>query len=175
MNTDLFTGLWEVIKELLRYVKFITFVDAWDEGVLLRRGTYVRVLKPGVVYHWPFLDELHFMNVKPTALELEEQSLTTSCGRRIVCRGVLMWGIKDIYQCIVEVEDAESTLADIAVGVIQELVEVTRWEDITHKEFRQDVRRAVQKQAKEWGIKVSTFKFQDLTEARSYRLFGSHA
>ena len=174
MNTDLFTGLWEIIKELLGYCKFFTFVDAWDEGVVLRRGKFSRSIKPGWRWHWPVLEELHFMNVKPTALELEEQSLTTACGRRIVVRGVIMWGIRDIYKCIVEVEDAEETLADIAVGVIQELVEVTRWEDITHKWFRQDVRRAIQKQAKEWGIRVSTFKFQDLTEARSYRLFGSH-
>lgn len=174
MNTDLFTGLWEIIKELLGYCKFFTFVDAWDEGVVLRRGKYSRVVKPGIAWHWPIIDELHFMNVKPTALELEEQSLTTMDGRRIICRAVLMWGIKDIYKCIVEVEDAEDTLGDIAVGVIQEMVEETEWRDITTKWFRQDMRRAIQKQAKEWGIRVSTVKFQDLTEARSLRLFGSH-
>ena len=151
----------------------MTFVDAWEEGVLLRRGKFIRTVGPGIIFHVPFeIDEIYVLNVKPAALELEEQSLTTGDNKRIVCRGVLMWSIRDIKKCIIDVENAQKTLGDIAVGVIQEMVEQQDWDYIRTPEFRSDMKKAIQKQSRKWGITVSTVKFQDLTLAATYRIFG---
>ena len=176
MTANFISGLWELIKEVWGWFEFMTFIDAWEEGILLRRGKFVRVVKPGIVFHLPFeIDEIHSMNVKPTALELEEQSLTTGDSKEIVCRAVLMWSIFDIKKCTIDVEDAQETLGDIAVGVIQEMVEQQDWDYIRTPEFRSDMKRAIQKQARKWGITVSTVKFQDLTLAATYRIFGGVA
>ena len=168
----------------------MTFIDAWEEGVLLRAGRMREsrqhwwqfwrrksyIVKPGIVFHLPFeIDEITTMNVKPTALELEEQSLTTGDNKEIVCRGVLMWSIFDIKKCTIDVEDAQETLGDIAVGVIQEMVEQQDWDYIRTPEFRSDMKKAIQKQSRKWGITVSTVKFQDLTLAATYRIFGGVA
>jgi len=153
-----------------------TFIDPWEEGIVTRLGTFHRTVGPGVAWHLPFeLEEITTMNVKPTAMELQEQSLETADGHQIVCRAVLMWGVFDVRKAFIDVEDAEKTLGDIAVGVVQEMVEQQDWEYIRTPEFRKDMKRAIQKQARKWGITVSTVKFQDLTESKSYRIFGGIA
>ena len=112
------------------------------------------------------------MNIMPAALELEEQALTIGDDKQVTLRAVLMWSVFDTKKCLVDVEEAEDTLGDIAVGIIQEKVEMTDWKDIQTPEFRKEVLNAIQKQARKWGIAVSTVKFQDLTLASVYKLFG---
>jgi len=112
------------------------------------------------------------MNVKPDAMELGEQVLTTIDDVEIVIRAVLMWSIFDIKKCTLDVEVAEETLRDIAVGYVQELVEETKWTLIRTKEFRRELKRRIQGQARKWGITVSSVKLKDLAKTRAYRIFG---
>ena len=169
------TGAWEVICDVWNLCECMTFMDEWDEGVLLRRGKFVRVVKKGIVLHLPFdIDEIHSMNVRPTALELEEQALTSKDGKKVTLRGVLIWSIFDIKKACLDVEDAEESLADIAVGIIQQEAECTTWAQIRTPAFRKRCLKMIQKQARKWGISVSTVKFQDITQAETFNLFGAN-
>jgi regulator of protease activity HflC (stomatin/prohibitin superfamily) len=162
---------WEIVWDVLGWFRIATFIDEWEEGVLLRRGRYVRNAGPGVCWHLPLdIDVLHTLNVKPDAMELDEQVLTTADDKKIVVRCVMIWSIFDIKKCIVDVEDASDTLSDIAVGYVQELVEETKWDGIRTKAFRSELKRRIQKQARKYGITVSAVKLADLAQTRVYRL-----
>lgn len=167
---------WDIIWEVLGWFQVITFVDPWEEGIIVQAGTFRRVIKSGWWLHLPFnIDELFVCNVRPAAMELDEQSLTTSDDKKIVCKGVMMWSIFDIKKSYCEVEEVEETLEDFAVGIIQEMVEVTEWSRIRTPEFRAEVLSAIQKQARQWGVSVRKFKFQDLVLADAHRIFGGLA
>ncbi len=165
--------IWDIIWEIIGFFQFITFIDEWEEGIVLQAGKFRRVLKPGWRMHCPFgVDELYTLNIRPDAMELTEQVLTTKDGVKIVIRGVLMWTIFDIKKCTLDVENAADTLGDIAVGFIQELVERTTWRKVQTRRFRKALTRRIDKQARKWGIAVSTVKLQDIAETRVYSIFG---
>ncbi len=172
MNMDIFTGLWNILSTVIHWFQICTFIDPWEEGILVRRGKFNRVVRGGVVWHQPFgQDEILVTNVRPTALELDEQTVTTRDGYTLVCRGVLMWGIFDVKKSMLDVENAQESLGDISVGVLQESIEQQDWVYIQSSEFRKDCLKLMQKQARKWGIGVSKFKFQDLALAKAYKLF----
>jgi len=164
------TATWDIIWEALGWFQICTFVDEWEEGVLLRRGKFVRTFKAGITWHWPFIDELHVMNVKPDAMELDEQVLTTQDDYKVAMKVVLMWSIFDIRACTIDVEDAAETLQQIAVGYVHDRVEVTDFDDIRIKSFRSELKRDIQKQARKFGITVSQVKIQDFAETKVFRL-----
>ena len=164
---------WDTIWEVLGWFKFVTFIDEWEEGVVLQAGKFRRVLKPGWRLHCPLkIDEIYTMNVRLDAMELDEQVLTTADDVEIVIRVVLMWSIFDIKKCILDVEDAEDTLKDIAVGFVQELVEETEWVYIKTKEFRKKLKKLINRQSRKWGMTVPKTKIKDLAKTRVYRIFG---
>ncbi len=173
MIGNFISGFWEIFKEVWGWFEFITVIHPYNGAVQIRMGKFKRVVNGGWWIHLPFtIDEFIIMNVKPTALELEEQALTSKDGKRITLRGVLMWHIFDIRKAIIDVEDAEETLGDIAVGIIQSRAEATTWAQIRTPEFRKACLKDIQKQARKWGIGVSTVKFQDITQADVYNVFG---
>ena len=170
---DIFTGLWMIIKEILGSIQVITVMDEWDEGVQLRMGKFRRTVKRGWWLHRPFgIDEFFHLNVKSTALELDEQALTTGDEQDIVVKGVLMWAIFDIRKAICDVENVEETLGDLALGIVQDMVETQDWDYIRTEECRKDIKKKIQQQARKWGVTVSSFKWQSIVRARTFKVFG---
>ena len=170
---DIFTGLWTVLKDIFRSFQIITVIYQWQEGVQLRMGKFKRVVTPGWWLHRPFgVDVFFTLNVKIAALELDEQALTTGDDVEIVVKGVLMWSIFDIRKAICDVEDVEETLGDIALGIIQDMVETQGWDYLRTEECRKDIKKMIQRQARKWGVSVSSFKWQSIVRARTYKVFG---
>lgn len=162
---------WEIIWDILGWFQIITFIDEWEEGIVLQAGQFRRILLPGWRLHCPLgIDVIHVMNIRPDAMELDEQVLTTSDEHSIVIKAVLMWSIFDIKKCTLDVEDAADTLQQIAVGYVHDLVEVTEWNEIQTKQFRSALKRRIQKQARKFGITVSQVKLQDLAKTKVFRL-----
>jgi regulator of protease activity HflC (stomatin/prohibitin superfamily) len=167
------SGFWEIIKEIWGWCEFITVLDEWEEAVQLRMGKFKRCVKAGWWIHWPAgIDEFHTMNVRPDAMDLDEQTLTTADDVKIVITVVLMWEIFDIKKCTLDVDDASETLQQIAVGFVHDKIEVTNFNDIRTKEFRNSLKRSIQAQARKWGITVSQVRIQDFAETHVYRLIG---
>ena len=162
---------WEILWDILGYFQIITFLDEWEEGIVLQAGKYRRTVTAGWWLHCPLgIDEIHVMNVKPDAMELDEQVLTTQDDYSIIIKVVLMWSIFDIKKCTLDVEDAADTLQQIAVGYVHDLVEETEWDDIRIKAFRNALKLSIQKQARKFGITVSQVKLQDLALTKVFRL-----
>jgi len=165
------SSIWEIIWDVLGWFQICTFIDEWEEGILLRRGKFVRCVGAGITWHLPFeIDELHVMNVKPGAMELDEQVLTTRDHKSIVISVNLMWSIFDIKRCTIDVEDASDTLQDLALGDVQEMVEATDWDEIQSKAFRKELKRSIQQQAREFGITVKRVKIANLGVTKTIRL-----
>jgi regulator of protease activity HflC (stomatin/prohibitin superfamily) len=168
---DFIRSTWDIIWEALGWFQICTFIDEWEEGVLLRRGKFSRTVGPGIAWHLPFeIDEITCQNVKPTSMDLDEQVLTTADNVKVVISVVLMWNIYDIRKCLIDVEDAEETLEQIAYGYVHDAVEVSDWDAIREPEFRKELKQNIQKQARKFGITVSTVKITNFAETKVFRL-----
>ena len=164
-------SLWDIFMEVFDWFQVCTFIDEWEEGVVLRRGKYSRNVGPGIAWHFPFgWEEIHVMNVKPGAMELDEQVLTTRDGKSIVISVNLMWSIFDIKRCVVDVEDSEDTLSDLALGDVQDLVACTDWNEIRLKRWKRELKRSIQRQARDFGISVKRVKVANLAVTKVIRL-----
>jgi len=167
------SGFWEILKEVWGWCEVLTVLDPWEEGVQVRMGKFKRCVKGGWWLHRPFnIDEFHVMNVRPTAMELPDMALTTGNDKDIVVKGVLMWSIFDIKKATLDVEDVRETLEQIAIGIVQDVIETQDWAYIRTPECRRDIKKSIQQQARKWGVTVSTFKFQSIVQADAYKIFG---
>ena len=171
---DIFTGFWSIVKEIFGSIKVIKIIMPWEGGIQIRMGKFYRVVGAGWWVHRPFgIDTFTYMNVKPKALTLDEQALTTLDAKDIVVQGVCIWSVFDVKKAIVDVDDAEDTLDDIALGIIQDVVENEEWDYLRTEACRRDIKKRIQRQARKWGVSISSFKWQSIVQARTFKLFGS--
>lgn len=175
MAANFISGFWEILKEVYESFAFIEVVAPWSGGIQVRMGKYVRTVSGGWWLKFPFgIDVFYTMNVRPKALELEEQALTTLDGLDIVVKGVCIWSVFDVKKAFLDVDDVEDTLDDIVLGIIQNVVDFQDWDYLRTEDCRKEIKRAIQRQARKWGVSVTSFKWQSIVLARSFKLFGAN-
>ncbi len=168
----MFDRLFDLIIEFVGLFQIYTFIDEYEEGVVLRCGKFHRVVGPGFQWVLPFnFEEILVENVVPTTTELGVQSLHTSDNYHINIQGVLLWKITDIRKILLDVEDADDALSDAATGYISEMVAEHTWEEIRCSTFPKRLKSNIQEQAREWGIRVMKVYISDCSKSRAIRLW----
>ncbi len=168
----MFDRLVDLFVEFFGLFQCYTFINQFEEGVVLRCGKYNRTVLPGWRWILPLaLESVLVDNVVPTTLALGVQSLHTKDGHHINIQGVLLWKITDIRKVLLDVEDAEDALTDASTGYISDSVAENNWDDIRDSRFSKNLKSIIQAQAREWGIRVMKVYISDCSKSRSIRLW----
>ncbi len=164
----------DLIKEWLEFLQFVTIIDSYERGVVLRWGRLHRVLEPGLHWYWPLNVEQVFTHpVVLDTMPLREQSLTTADGVSVVLTGVISYEVVDVAKLLLEVQGARNAIEDAACGVIGDKVVRSTWQEVSDAAFANAVAIEVRRNAKKYGIHVTQLLFQDLTKSRSLRVWNS--
>lgn len=166
-----FEKLVDLIVLWIEALKFCCIVEHFEEGVHLRKGLFLRVVKPGLRFHLPgYLDRILCENVKPCAKPLGLQSLLTKDGKTVSIQTVITHSINDIKTALLEVENVAQAILDSCAGEIGRLVMTSTWEQIVHEDFPNKLSIACRRRAKKYGIHIEEVQIMELTPARALRL-----
>lgn len=149
-----------------------TILDAYEQGVVLRFGTYQRTIGPG--YHWiiPFgVDKVLSDSCVLSTARLNPQSLTTADGTQCVVGAVITSKVRDIRKLLLDCEDKDQALIDMSFGIIAAEVVKAKWDDLHTEEFQDKVTKAVRARGFRFGLEVERVQFSDLARCRSIRLW----
>lgn len=131
------------------------------------------VLKPGFYFKLPFLDKIYTHVVKPTTMELEEQTITTSDKASVVAKVVIKYEVADIEKLLMEVNSAKDAIGDMVSGIVFDKINATVWETVDVPTLKTEISRAAKAEAKKWGLTILDVTLKDLGEMTSFRVFSN--
>lgn len=143
-------------------------VNQWEEGVHLRNGKFLRTVGPGLKWKLPFFDKLWVTPVITQTVNLSPQTVTSLDEKSIVLTSIVRYQITDVKKFLLGVMHANDVLIDTTQGIIRDMVENTRWEELD--DLTNIVTPEVNKQVERWGISVDLVSFPDLGEIVTYRV-----
>lgn len=145
-----------------------SIVDQWEEGVFLRFGKYIKNVKPGIHFKFPFIEKIWTTPVITQTVNLTAQTITTADERCIVLTSIVRYNIHDIKKFLLSVMHANDVLVDTTQGIIRDIVEETNWDELV--DLTDKVTSEVNLQVERWGITVEAVKFPDLGEIKTIRI-----
>lgn len=154
--------------------QFWVIIYAYERGVHMRFGKFLRVLEPGL--HWcrPFhIDHVMVDNVVTRTVHIGAQSLTTKDGKSVVVSAVITLRISDIYKALVEVESIEHAMMDACYGAVSTHVDSSTWEQLHGEEAFKGLTRECRKAAKQYGLDIERVQLADLAMCRTFRMVNS--
>jgi regulator of protease activity HflC (stomatin/prohibitin superfamily) len=145
-------------------------IEEWNAGVHLRYGRYINTLNSGVHFKIPFFDNIIECPVITQSVNLPSQTLTTLDDESIVLKAIIRYKVSNVRTYLLGVMHANDVLIDTTQGMIRDVVELTRWDDLV------DVNETITDKVKEyvvrWGIEVEAVTITDLGIVKSFRIFG---
>jgi len=164
----MFDKLIALIQQFINELIPIFIIDEWEEAIVLRFGKYSKTYKPGVYFKLPFFDSVWKYTVITQSIDIPPQSVTTADNKNVIVKGIIRFTILDIKTFMLKITQPADVLTDTTGGMIREIIENTRWENIIDIDKR--LTSEVGKFVKKWGIKVEKVTLTDLQIANSIRV-----
>lgn len=143
-------------------------VNQWEEGVHLRNGKFIRVVKPGLNFKVSFFDNIITTPVITQTVNLRSQTVTSRDEKSIVLSSIVRYHVHDVEKFLLGVMHANDVLVDTTQGIIRDIVEETDWNDLV--DLTNKVLPIVNEQVIKWGITIELVSFPDLGEIITYRI-----
>lgn len=143
-------------------------VNQWEEGVHLRNGKFIRVVKPGLNFKVSFFDNIITTPVITQTVNLRSQTVTSKDEKSIVLSSIVRYHVHDVEKFLLGVMHANDVLVDTTQGIIRDIVEDTDWNDLV--DLTTKVLPIVNEQVNKWGITIELVSFPDLGEIITYRI-----
>jgi regulator of protease activity HflC (stomatin/prohibitin superfamily) len=164
----MFDKLIDLIVTFIHDILPWKIVDQWEQGVHLRTGKFVRIVNPGLNWKIPFFDQILTTPVITQTVNLSPQTVTSVDEKSVVLSSIVRYHIYDVEKFLLGVMHANDVLVDTTQGIIRDVVEGCKWDDLY--DLGKVVTPEVNNQVEEWGIKVEQVSFPDLGLITTYRV-----
>lgn len=145
-------------------------LNDYEGGVLMRLGRYRKDLKNGVNLKIPLVDSIVTNNIKTNTFEIQNVNVTTIDNKTITVSGIIEFDITNVKAYLIDYNDAETNVLDLAKGIISDYLTGCDWEDIKKKTTSTKIKNKLKNRFSEMGINVKDFMFGSISTTRTFTL-----
>lgn len=144
----------------------IVLVYQYEMGVRYFNGKYKKTLTPGIYFKIPYLGTILHESAVDTTILLPALSINN-----LVIRASIGYKIFDMGKYYNNVCDTKSAVSDIGCVLLRQSCLSYTKDTINNIAFGLVLCKSLQKEIKNYGIKINYFEIVELSESKSYKLF----
>lgn len=165
----MFDKLIDLVVKFITLFQCWTYIDPFEETLVIRAGKFHRKHGPGWCWLWPLgVEDVITENVKPDAGALEGQSLHSADDFAVnICVGC-EYEIFDLKIHALDYEEAYATNCIVAAGVITNMVQANKFKDIDDDLVR-SLRTVINRKIKKRGARLTELALSDLSNGEAVR------
>ncbi len=142
----------------------IRIVFEYKRAIKFRFGKYIKVLNPGFRWIIPLVESTQFVDIRVITSNILSQEVMTK--DNVPCRidGVLFFKIDDAEKAVLEVEDFNFAITQLAQAALRDVCGKVELDTILSKreEIGKNIQKIVETQTEEWGISIRDVKIKDI-------------
>ncbi|XP_044044571.1 stomatin-like protein 2, mitochondrial [Siniperca chuatsi] len=143
----------------------VLFVPQQEAWVVQRMGRFHRILKPGLNFLIPILDQIRYVqSLKEIVIDIPEQSAVSLDNVTLQIDGVLFLRILDPFKASYGVEDPEYAVTQLAQTTMRsELGKLTMDKVFREREsLNSNIVHSINQASDEWGIRCLRYEIKDI-------------
>lgn len=142
------------------------FVQEGERGIKLRFGKALlnsdnkpRIIEPGFVILFPWIETLQRRHVRQQTLRFDRQNVMLNNGMIFEISAVVIFRVKNVYKAMFEIEEVEESIEDLSMGLLRDQMSTLDHEGIVKTEnISQKLLDDLKQRGDEWGIDFMQFK-----------------
>ncbi|XP_057367756.1 stomatin-like protein stl-1 [Daphnia carinata] len=153
---------WRSSTPLNTVMLFVPQQEAW---VVERMGKFHKILKPGLNFLIPILDNIKYVqSLKEIAIDVPQQSAITLDNVTLSIDGVLYLRIVDPYKASYGVEDAEFAITQLAQTTMRSELGKIHLDSVfrERENLNLGIVEAINKASEAWGIACLRYEIRDI-------------
>lgn len=165
------------IKDLLDYIlnvfKIWVIIQPWEQGLRVRRGRNIKLVKGGMYFKIPYLDSYYIQSIRLRVISLPMQTVTTNDNQTITLTGSIGYQIHDIEKLYTTLYHPELTIANMVMNELADYVYNNKLADIKPDKVEGNILAKVKDL--DYGISIEYFKLTNFAVVKTFRLIQDHS
>jgi regulator of protease activity HflC (stomatin/prohibitin superfamily) len=142
----------------------IRIVYEYKRAVKFRFGKFVSLLQPGIRWIIPVIDRIQVVDIRVITINIQKQEVMTKDNVPCNINGVLFFKIEDATKAILEVEDFEFAISQMAQATLRDVCGKVELDTILseREEIGRNIKNIVELETEIWGISIQDVKIKDI-------------
>jgi regulator of protease activity HflC (stomatin/prohibitin superfamily) len=140
-------------------------VPQGQEWTVERFGRYLRTLRPGLNFLWPFVDRVGFkLSMKETVLDIPTQEVITKDNAMVKADAIAFYQVVEAVKAAYEVRNLELAIVNLATTNLRTVIGSMELDEVLARrdEINARLLTVVDSATTPWGIKVQRIEIKDL-------------
>ena len=146
----------------------IRVLNEYQRGVLLTLGRYTGTKGPGLIWVWPFIQQISRVDLRTVVMDVPAQDVITRDNVTVKVNAVIYFRVVDPSRAILQVERYYEATSQLAQTTLRSVLGQHELDSLLAERevLNRDLQAILDKATDAWGIKVSTveIKHVDLNE-----------
>jgi regulator of protease activity HflC (stomatin/prohibitin superfamily) len=160
-------GLIAVIVIIVIFIiaKSLRIINQYERGVVLRLGKIQPDIKqPGLRAVIPLVDNIRKVRMRIVTLPVESQKIITKDSVSVGVAAVAYYQIHDPVKAVVEIDNVESAIYQIAQTTVRNIVGQSSLDDVLGQtvKINEAIKAILDKTTEKWGVYVSMVELKDI-------------
>ncbi len=142
----------------------IRIIYEYKRALKFRFGKYITLLNPGFRWIIPLVDKVQIVDIRVITINIDKQEVMTKDNVPCHINGVLFFKIEDATKAVLEVEDFDFAISQMAQASLRDVCGKVELDTILSKreEIGQNIKTIVEKETETWGISIQDVKIKDI-------------
>ncbi len=142
----------------------IRIIQQYQTGVVFQLGRYSRTLQPGLNFIIPIIEEARVVDMRVLTIDVPKQLAITKDNVPVSINGVVYFQVIDAQTAVIKVQNYLYAVSQYAQAALRDVVGGMTFDDLLaeRQKIGDEIEAIIQKQAENWGLKVSAIKLLDV-------------
>lgn len=158
-------GVIVIVIVLLLVIKGLRIVQQYERGVVFRFGVVTNnVRQPGLRLIIPFVDRMQKVSMQIMTMPIQSQQIITRDNVSIDVAAVAYYHVKDPVKSLVEIEDIDSAINQIAQTTVRNIVGQSALDSVLSEteQINNGVKGILDQTTERWGAEVTVVELKDI-------------
>jgi len=150
--------LWGIV------VSGVRVAAQWERGVVLRLGKFQTMRGPGIMYIFPFIDNVRFVDLRLLTLNIPSQQVITKDNVPAAIDSVLFYLVTDPAKAIIGIQDYAFAIAQYAQATLRDVVGGLSLDELLseREQIQARIAQVVEQHVHTWGLHMDSIRLQDI-------------
>ena len=142
----------------------VRIIQQYETGVVFQLGKYSRTLQPGLNFIIPVIEYSRTIDMRVLTNDIPKQQVITKDNVPVAINGVVYFQVVDAQIAVIKVQNYLYAVSQYAQAALRDVVGGMSFDELLaeREKIGDEIEKVIQKQAENWGLKVTAIKLQDV-------------
>ncbi len=136
----------------------------WERAMVLRLGRFHAMSGPGLIFVFPIVDTVRFIDMRVLTLDIPHQQVITRDNVPVKVDGVIFFRVEDPERAVVSVQDFRYAISNYAQASLRDVIGSMSLDELLSErdQIQARIGEVVEAHTRTWGIHVDSIRLLDI-------------